>query len=269
MSAREYDLHLIDAFADGPFAGNPAAVVLVDAPPPDRWMQQLAMEMNQAETAFLLPQDDGYSLRWFTPRSEVDLCGHATLASAHYLWGQGILSPDDTARFQTRSGLLTATHSKDGITLDFPAIASTPVAMPHDAARVLGGEVVEAMHGGFTVICRLGSAAQVRDCSPDLGAITSWNPKGGVVVTALSDREGIDFISRCFFPALGVPEDPVTGSAHCVLVPYWHRQLGKTALTAYQASSRGGTLRCELRGERVTLTGRAVTTMRGKVAAAR
>jgi PhzF family phenazine biosynthesis protein len=269
MTAPEFDLHLIDAFADGAFTGNPAAVVLLDAPPQDRWMQQLAMEMNQAETAFLIPRDDGYSLRWFTPRSEVDLCGHATLASAHYLWEQHHLDAAAPARFHTRSGVLTATRSPDeSITLDFPAIESRPATPPADLESALGTIVREVVDGDFDLLCLLESAEDVRAVTPDLGAIARWKTRG-VVITAAGDRAGIDFISRCFFPALGVPEDPVTGSAHCALVPYWNKRTGMTMLTGYQASARGGTVRCELRGDRVKLTGRAVTTLRGRISGPR
>ena len=257
------DLHLIDAFADGPFTGNPAAVTLLDGPRDDRWMQQVAMEMNQAETAFLLRQEGGISLRWFTPNKEVDLCGHATLASAHYLWEEGHLQTTAVARFHTRSGWLTARGDYDGwITIDLPAITSGAAVAPPDLVAALGAEPREVLRGDFDLLCVLPDAATVRNLQPDLGAIARWEIRG-VLVTAPGDVGGIDFVSRCFFPAFGVPEDPVTGSAHCALATYWRGVLGRDLLVGYQASARGGTVRCAVLGDRVELTGRAVTTLTG------
>lgn len=257
------ELHLIDAFADGPFTGNPAAVVLLDAVRTDAWMQRVAMEMNQAETAFLLPQEDGFSLRWFTPGKEVDLCGQATLASAHYLWGEGHLEANALARFHTRSGWLTARRGDDGwITLNFPAIASHRTDPPPDLAAALGAEPREVLRGDFDFLCVMDNAAVVRGLRPDLAAIARWDARG-VLVTARGDRDGIDFVSRCFFPAFGVPEDPVTGSAHCALTTYWRGVLGRDEMVGFQASPRGGMVRCAVVGDRVELTGRAVTTLTG------
>jgi PhzF family phenazine biosynthesis protein len=256
-------LHLIDAFADGPFTGNPAAVTLLDSPRPDAWMQRVAMEMNQAETAFLLRQDDGFSLRWFTPKNEVDLCGHATLASAHYLWEERHIAPDAVARFHTRSGWLSAHRDGDGrIVLDFPAITSRPAPAPVDLDAALGVQPDAVLRGNFDLLCVLHDAATVRRLTPDLAAMARWDVRG-VLVTARGDVAGVDFVSRCFFPALGVPEDPVTGSAHCALAVYWRRVLGRDELVGYQASARGGTIRCAIVGDRVQLTGRAVTTLTG------
>jgi PhzF family phenazine biosynthesis protein len=256
-------LHLIDAFADGPFTGNPAAVVLLPKAQPVRWMQQVAMEMNQAETAFLLRQEGGFSLRWFTPNKEVDLCGHATLASAHYLWQEGHLEADAAARFHTRSGWLTAQRDPDGwITIDLPAIPSHRTEAPPDLATALGAEPREVLRGDFDLLCVLHDAATVRNLQPDLGAIARWDVRG-VLVTAPGDVDGIDFVSRCFFPAFGVPEDPVTGSAHCALAIHWRDVFGRDDLVGYQASARGGTVRCAVVGDRVGLTGRAVTTLTG------
>jgi PhzF family phenazine biosynthesis protein len=257
------ELHLIDAFADGPFTGNPAAVVLLPTPRPEEWMQRVAMEMNQAETAFLLRQEGGFSLRWFTPNSEVDLCGHATLASAHYLWEANHLDRGSIARFHTRSGWLTAARRDDGsITLDFPAIASHAAESPPDMAAALGAEPREVLRGSFDLLCVMNDAATVRALRPDLAAIARWDTRG-VLVTAPGDVPGIDFVSRCFFPALGVPEDPVTGSAHCALAPYWRGILGRDEVVGFQASARGGTVRGTVAGDRVHLTGRAVTTLTG------
>lgn len=258
-------LHLIDAFAEGPGTGNPAGVVLLAEERDAVWMQGVAMEMNQAETAFLRPQGGDFSLRWFTPFDEVDLCGHATLASAHLLWEGRHLAPDATARFHTRSGLLTATRDDNGwITLDFPAIASQPVAGPADLAESLGVTPRSINLGDFDLLVELAHADAVRDLLPNLGAIARW-PFRGVLVTAAGDQPGVDFVSRCFFPALGVPEDPVTGSAHCALAVFWAARLRRDTLTGWQASRRGGMVRCRVRGERVELSGRAVTTLRGEL----
>jgi PhzF family phenazine biosynthesis protein len=256
-------LHLIDAFADGPFTGNPAAVVLLDAARPEAWMQRVAMEMNQAETAFLLRNEDGFSLRWFTPNKEVDLCGHATLASAHYLWEARQLASDATARFHTRSGWLAARRDHDQwITLDFPAITSRPAEPPPNLAAVLGLQPREVLRGDSDLMCVVADASAVRRVAPDLAAMMEWDVRG-VLVTAPGDQTGIDFVSRCFFPAYGVPEDQVTGSAHCALATYWAGVLGRDLLVGYQASARGGLVRCLVAGDRVELTGRAVTTVTG------
>lgn len=258
-------LHLVDAFAEGPCTGNPAGVVLLAEERPATWMQAVAMEMNQAETAFLLRQEGGFGLRWFTPLAEVDLCGHATLAAAHFLWEAGQLPHHAAARFQTRSGLITAVRRGDGlVTMDFPAIASHQVVGPDDLAIGLGVEPRSVQMGDFDLLVEVADAATVRNMSPDLGAIARW-PIRGVLVTALGDRPGIDFVSRCFFPALGVPEDPVTGSAHCALAVFWGERLGRDTLTGWQASRRGGTVHCRLLGARVELSGRAVTTLRAEL----
>ena len=256
-------LHLIDAFADGPFTGNPAAVILLEAMRPAEWMQQVAMEMNQAETAFLTRQEGGFSLRWFTPAAEVDLCGHATLASAHYLWEEDHLASSEPARFHTRSGWLTARRNAAGwITVDLPAIDSHATHAPPDIALALGANPVEVLRGNFDLLCVLKDAATVRALTPDFARLSAWDARG-VLVTAAGDRDGIDFVSRCFFPALGVPEDPVTGSAHCALAMHWRDVLGREELVGYQASPRGGTVRCAVVADRVELTGRAITTLTG------
>lgn len=260
-------LHLIDAFADGPFTGNPAGVTLLEAPRPDAWCQAVAMEMNQAETAFLTRAEDGFGLRWFTPVAEVALCGHATLAAAHFLWETDVLAPTAEARFHTRSGLLTARRDAQGwITLDFPAIASVREEAPRTVAAALGVRPTAVLRGDYDLLCVLEDAATVRALAPDLLAISTWDVRG-VIVTAPGDRAGVDIVSRCFFPALGVPEDPVTGSAHCAIAPYWSGILGRTALVGEQASRRGGQIRCDVAGDRVHLGGKAVTTLRGTLAA--
>lgn len=259
-------LHLIDAFADGPFTGNPAGVVLLDGTlPPDNWCQSVAMEMNQAETAFITRRADGFGLRWFTPMAEVELCGHATLAAAHYLWDTGVLAADAEISFHTLSGVLTATRDGDGwITLDFPAIDSVAEDPPPTIAMALGAPVQAVLRGAFDLLCVMEDAATVRALRPDLGAIAQWDVRG-VIVTAPRDRSDVDFVSRCFFPALGVPEVPVTGSAHCALAPYWAAVLDRQMLVGEQASRRGGQVRCEVVGDRVRLAGRAVTTLRGEL----
>lgn len=254
---------IVDAFADGPFTGNPAAVVVLETEASADWMQSVAMEMNQAETAFVRRVSAGaWSLRWFTPLAEVDLCGHATLATAHTLWESGATT-DASIAFDTRSGRLSACREEEGmIALDFPAIASTHTDPPPSCAEVLGLEPDEVLMGAFDLLCVLPDAERVRTLAPDLSRIAAW-PVRGVLVTAPGANEGVDFVSRCFFPALGVPEDPVTGSAHCALAPWWAARLKKTDLVGVQLSRRGGRVGCRVVGDRVELRGRAVTTVRG------
>ncbi len=259
-------LHLIDAFTDRPFAGNPAGVVLLDAARSDGWMQRLAMEMNQAETAFLLPEDEGWSLRWFTPRAEVDLCGHATLASAHALWTHHGATAA-RLRFQTRSGELLAERDGDGaITIDLPALDSEPVAPPPDHEVALGLVPRESWRGPYDLMFLLDDPEAVAALDPDLGALARWDARG-VIVTAAGGPDGVDFVSRFFAPALGVPEDPVTGSAHCALAPWWQARLGRGTLRAAQLSPRGGRITCRVRDDRVELTGHACTTLEAVVLA--
>ena len=226
-------------------------------------MQALAAELQQSETAFLLPRDDGFGLRWFTPAVEVDLCGHATLASAHFLWEGGRLTPGDDARFHTRSGLLTAHRRGDGsIELDFPATHAGPADPPDGLLDALGLSTGTVFRSRFDYLVVVDDAAQVRGLAPDLARLSGVKARG-VVVTAPGDHPGTDFVSRFFAPAVGVPEDPVTGSAHCTLCPYWVKRLGRNPLVGYQASARGGTVRVELAGDRVRLGGWAVTVLRG------
>lgn len=255
-------LFVVDAFASRPFAGNPAAVCLLDGPRPDGWMRSLAGEMNLSETAFLLPECDGWRLRWFTPKVEVDLCGHATLAGAHVLWSEG--RGEGVLRFHTRGGVLTAAREGEGIVLDFPAVRAEPVADEAGLAAALGVPLPCLARNGMDYLAELADEAAVRSLKPDLAKLALL-PVRGVIVTAAS--RDYDFVSRFFAPAVGVPEDPVTGSAHCALGPYWAEKLGKTDLRAYQASARGGEVGVRVRGERVLLSGRAVTVVRGEVAA--
>ena len=258
-------LHLIDAFTSEPFAGNPAGVCLLDAPRPDAWLQAVAREMNQAETAFLLPREDGFQLRWFTPLLEVELCGHATLASAHFLWEAGYLPAEEPARFHTRSGLLTATRSRGWIILDFPATAPEPCSVPPQLLPALGLDHAEVLRSRFDYFVVLEEPRVLHALVPDLRLLSEVEARG-VIVTARSDRPDSDFVSRFFAPAVGVPEDPVTGSAHCALAPFWAARLGRRSLVGYQASPRGGTVRVEHAGERVLLGGKAVTVLKGELA---
>lgn len=255
----------VDAFTDRPFHGNPAAVCVLDEAADPDWMQALASEMNLSETAFLWREEDGFRLRWFTPAVEVDLCGHATLASAHTLWESGYLLPGETARFQTRSGLLTAAQVDGWIELDFPSTPSTPTEAPSALLDALGVVPIYVGKSRFDYLIEVETAADVRDLAPDFATLRSLDVRG-VMVTSRGDTEEIDFVSRFFAPGSGIDEDPVTGSAHCCLAPHWASRLGKETFLAHQASARGGTLRIRLAGDRVHLAGQAVTIIRGRVA---
>jgi PhzF family phenazine biosynthesis protein len=257
-------LWIVDAFTDRPFAGNPAAVCLPDRPADSGWMQHVAAEMNLSETAFLTPEADGFRLRWFTPAVEVNLCGHATLAGAHVLWESGRLSPDTAARFHTRSGLLTATRDPDGITLDFPAESAAPCGPPPGLLDALGADSRSVHRNRMDYLIELDSEAGLRSLRPDFARLATV-PVRGVIVTAPSADPAFDFVSRFFAPASGVNEDPVTGSAHCCLGPFWATKLGKDDLIGYQVSQRGGVVRVGVRGQRVRLAGRAVTVLRGEL----
>lgn len=252
----------VDAFADRMFTGNPAAVCLLDAPRDAAWMQAVAMEMALSETAFLEPRGDEWGLRWFTPAVEVDLCGHATLASAHVLWQDGHLPESATARFHTRSGLLTARREGDWISMDFPAKPSLPAPAPDGLAEALGAQPVAIVRSHFDYVVELESEAVVRGLQPDQGRLAGVEARG-VIVTARGESGEYDFVSRFFAPRVGVPEDPVTGSAHCALAPYWAGLLGREQMTGYQASARGGVVRVRVDGDRVHLGGQAVTVLRG------
>ncbi len=263
-------IYQVDAFTNQPFSGNPAAVcILPEGHPAEAgWMQKLANEMNLSETAFLQaatvqPGDDGYQLRWFTPKAEVDLCGHATLASAHILWECGQLPADAQARFHTRSGLLTARRQGSWIEMDFPAKVEEPVAALPELNQALGVQPVYLGKNQFDYLVVVASEAEVRSAQPDFGRLQQL-PVRGAILTARSESPDYDFVSRFFAPAVGVNEDPVTGSAHTCLGPYWGKRLAaqgkaKEEMVAYQASRRGGVLRIRLAGERVLLAGQAVT----------
>jgi PhzF family phenazine biosynthesis protein len=255
----------IDAFASGPFAGNPAAVCLLEHPAPESWMQALTAELGLSETAFLVPEGEAFGLRWFTPTAEVDLCGHATLASAHALWEEGQLAQGAEARFRTRSGVLTARQEDGLVWLDFPATPPEPIDPPEGLLAALG--LIEALYIGrsrFDVLVEVDYPEVVRGLAPDVAALREVEARG-VIVTAAGEGEA-DFVSRFFAPRVGVDEDPVTGSAHCALAPYWRNRLRRDALCGHQVSARGGIVEVRVRGDRVDLGGRAVTIFRGTLA---
>ena len=255
----------VDAFADRAFTGNPAAVCILGRAREEGWMRDVAAEMNLSETAFLHPEEDGWRLRWFTPEVEVDLCGHATLATAHVLWEDGHLPADEVARFHTRSGLLTATKAGEWIELDFPAKPILDGPAPDGLAAALGAEPVYVGRSHFDVLVEVASEAEVRALKPDLGRLAGVEARGVIVTARAEGGAGYDFVSRFFAPRVGVAEDPVTGSAHCVLAPYWAARLGRDELVGYQASRRGGTVRVRAAGDRVHLGGRAITVLRGEL----
>jgi PhzF family phenazine biosynthesis protein len=253
-------IYQVDSFTDHRFAGNPAGVCILSAAAEQEWMLSVAREMNLSETAFLVRQADGFDLRWFTPAAEVRLCGHATLASAHILWQSGVLKSDEQARFHTLSGLLTAEQRGDWIEMDFPARPPRPVEAPAGLMDALGVTARFIGRDADDYLVEVESEAAVRSLKPDISALAKLEVRG-TIVTARSVQPDFDFVSRFFAPAVGVPEDPVTGSAHCCLTSYWAEKLGKTEMTAYQASARGGTVRVRLAGDRVKLSGQAVTVL--------
>ena len=255
---------VVDAFTDQAFAGNPAAVCVLPRAASEDWMRNVAREMNLSETAFLHRVEDGFSLRWFTPAVEVDLCGHATLASAHVLWKQAYLPRHAVARFQTRSGLLTATMAGDRIVLDFPAKLAAEAAAPPALLPALG--IQKPLWVGknqFDYLVEVGTEAEVRGLTPDHGQLGALPVRGVIVTSRAQTGQPYDFVSRFFAPGSGIAEDPVTGSAHCALGPYWRARLGRDVMTGYQASARGGTVHVECRGDRVMLGGHAITVLRG------
>jgi predicted PhzF superfamily epimerase YddE/YHI9 len=259
---------VVDAFTQERFAGNPAAVCLLDAPRDAAWMQAVAREMNLSETAFLVRQDDGFGLRWFTPTVEVDLCGHATLASAHVLWESGRLAAAAPARFHTRSGWLVCTKAGDWIEMDFPATAEQRAEAPPGLLQGLGAAPAAVRYVGrnqFDYLVQLDGPATVRALKPNHAELRKLAVRG-VIVTSESDAPGYDFVSRFFAPGAGIDEDPVTGSAHCTLGPFWRARLHKDEFVALQVSARGGVVRVRPRGERVLLAGQAVTVLRGELA---
>ncbi|MZD06115.1 PhzF family phenazine biosynthesis isomerase [Streptomyces sp. SID5785] len=265
-------IRVVDAFTDRPFAGNPAGVLLLDAFPEDAWMQSVAREVNHAETAFAHPLPEGgpadWALRWFTPATEVDLCGHATLATAHVLHRTGAL--DGSVRFATRSGVLVAEPQADGsLTLDFPTAPLTAEPVPDAVVEALGVRPLSVHDTGAAVgdlLVELADERAVRELAPDLPALSRVSRRGVIATARAADpTAGYDFVSRCFFPNVGVDEDPVTGSAHTALAPFWAARLGRDELTGLQASARTGLVRVALRGGRTLLTGHAVTVVEGEL----
>jgi len=258
-------LFQVDAFADSVFTGNPAAVCLLGGPAEPRWMQSVAAEMNLSETAFVEPQAAGYGLRWFTPVAEVGLCGHATLASAHILYETGLADLAGPVRFGSVSGPLAARREDGLIVLDFPARPAGPAPAPPGLLATLGVDGAEwTGQAKDDLMVVLGREDEVTGLRPDTVALAGYGTRG-VIVTAPAARPGVDFVSRFFAPAVGIAEDPVTGSAHCTLAPYWAQRLGRPELTGYQASARGGTIRVRVEGDRVLLAGRAVTVFSGQL----
>ena len=260
----EVKLYQVDAFTDQPFSGNPAAVCLLSGPREEAWMQNVASEMNLSETAFLHQGKDRFNLRWFTPTVEVSLCGHATLASAHILWETGLLTSEEQARFQTASGLLTAKKQGEEIELNFPATPPKTASEPPGLAEALG--VVPEYVGAnqYDYLVKVGSESEVRGAKPNFLQLRGLGVRG-VMLTSESETGEYDFVSRFFAPGAGIDEDPVTGSAHCTLGPYWGEILGKQEMVAYQASARGGVVQVRVGPERVYLGGRAVTVFRGEL----
>jgi predicted PhzF superfamily epimerase YddE/YHI9 len=254
----------VDAFTREPFQGNPAAVVLLDTPVDDAWMQAIAAEMNLSETAFAWPTAGGFGLRWFTPLAEVDLCGHATLATAHVLWAERRAAEDTSLTFHTASGPLTCRAVGGAVQLDFPIDVPERVAEPPAPLLAgLGEPAIEVWHGRFDYLVRLEAASFVAGLQPDLAAIAAVGGRGVCVTAPGAPGSGVDFVSRFFGPAVGIAEDPVTGSAHCMLAPYWAPILGRDTFAARQLSRRGGELAVEIHADRVLLTGYAVTVARG------
>jgi PhzF family phenazine biosynthesis protein len=254
----------VDAFTTKPFAGNPAAVCILSRPAEESWMQNVAREMNLSETAFLFREGDGFRLRWFTPAVEVDLCGHATLASAHILWETSYARPEEKVSFHTRSGTLTAERRGDWIEMDFPAKPEEAAPEPAGLAQALGVKIRYLGRNQFDYLVEVDSEEVVSTLKPDFTTLGTL-PIRGVIVTARASSREYDFVSRFFAPRVGVNEDPVTGSAHCCLGPFWESRLQKREFVAYQASPRGGVIRVRVMGSRVVLGGQAVTVLRGEL----
>jgi PhzF family phenazine biosynthesis protein len=257
-------IYHVDAFTGKAFQGNPAAVCILPAARGERWMKNIALEMNLSETAFLVARKDAYNLRWFTPTMEVDLCGHATLASAHVLWEAGYLKTGQQARFHTRSGLLAADRKCDWIEMDFPAEPETATTAPAELSTALGAPLMYVGKNRFDYLAEVDSELTLRNLKPDFGLLGTVAMRG-VIVTSRSASRGYDFVSRFFGPGCGINEDPVTGSAHCCLGPFWANRLAKNELIAFQASARGGIVRVRLAGNRVILGGQAITVLRGEI----
>ncbi|MDF1657498.1 MAG: PhzF family phenazine biosynthesis protein [Verrucomicrobiales bacterium] len=266
MSTRssQYPIYQVDAFSGAVFSGNPAAIVPLDAWLPDGVMQQIAMENQLSETAFFVPDGEKFRLRWFTPTVEVDLCGHATLAAAHVILAE-LKERGDEVVFSSKSGELPVRKSEDGYTMDFPSdeVAATTDESLEDS---LGAEVSELYRGRHDYLAVLKNETEVRGLTPDFRKLARVQARGVLVTAPAEDPSSdVDFVSRCFFPRTGIDEDPVTGSAHTTMAPFWSARLGHDRLRAFQCSKRGGVVDCEVRGERVFLSGNAVTFLRGEV----
>lgn len=258
--------HLVDAFTSEPFAGNPAAVYILERWPDDAWLQRVAREMNQSETAYLVKNADGFDLRWFTPLIEVDLCGHATLASAHVLWSADYAQSMLPIHFATRSGVLTAKLVSGQIELDFPLLPEQPIATPPGLSAALGVQPVYVGQSRHDLVVEVAAESEVRQARPDMSRLAAVATRG-VILTARSSDPKYDFVSRFFAPAAGVPEDPATGSAHCCLAAFWQPRLQNDSFQAFQASPRGGILSVRIVGGRAILGGSAVTVARGELLA--
>jgi PhzF family phenazine biosynthesis protein len=261
--------YLVDAFTDRPFSGNPAVVCPLPRWPDESWLQDVAAEMKQSETAFLVKEGDRFQLRWFTPAVEVALCGHATLASAHALWQQGLAKPDDAIQFSTKSGILKAApaQSETGrgeIELDFPLKPEEAADPPADLLPALGVAAKYVGKNQFDYLVEVESEAVLRQMAPDFTLLATV-PVRGTIVTARSTDPRFDFVSRFFAPTVGINEDPATGSSHCCLADFWRKRLEKSELLAYQASLRGGVIRVRIVGDRVFLGGKAVTVAAGEL----
>jgi PhzF family phenazine biosynthesis protein len=256
--------HIVDAFTAEPFAGNPAAVYILDHWRDDAWLQRVAREMNQSETAFLVRNAVGYDLRWCTPLIEVDLCGHATLASAHVLWSTGAAEDKKPIAFATRSGILTATQAETRIELDFPLLPEQPTEAPPHLAEALGVTPIYVGRSRHDLVVEVATDAEVRSAQPNFTRLTQIVSRG-VMVTARSSDPTFDFVSRFFAPAAGINEDPVTGSAHCCLADFWRKRLSKDSFRAFQASARGGVVHVRVARDRVILGGQSVTVARGEL----
>lgn len=256
----------VDAFTDRPFQGNPAAVCILESPQDEQWMQLVAREMNLSETAFLYREGQAYSLRWFTPTSEVSLCGHATLASAHVLWTEGYASTGQLIQFETKSGILTAKYQDDWIELDFPVNRSQDIPPITKLGDALGVPLKTVLYNSLGYLVEVATAQEVEKLQPNFNLLKQL-PISNVIVTSRADRDSkYDFVSRFFAPGVGIEEDPVTGSAHCCLAPYWRDRLNQDRFLAYQASARGGVVKVYYDGDdRVLLQGQAITVMRGEL----
>jgi PhzF family phenazine biosynthesis protein len=257
-------IYQVDSFTAVPFKGNPAAVCILDEDIDERLMQTLAGEMNLSETAFVLRKESSFGLRWFTPKTEVDLCGHATIATSHILWEQGYVPPAQQIRFETKSGTLIAKKNGDFIELDFPHVDQHTEIPPSDLISGIGVDPVYVGASEHYYLVELASEKLVRDLKPNLDCFRKLE-KGAILVTSKSSMPQYDFVSRVFCPLEGIDEDPVTGAAHCILAPYWKDKLGKDSFTAYQASERGGEVRVSLEGDRIILSGQAITVFAGEI----